>query len=234
MQDTHSILVTEEDPATRGFLVDQLTDDGYQVLAADSKSAALAVLETKCPDLVICDLNGQTLGLLDAVRNANRIARPIDTDTPLIVLSEDRSEVTRVRFFDRGSDDVVSKPFSYAELRGRIHAILRRTYGKGVRRQLRVGAMSIDTFSRHVTVAGQVVALTQTEFALLQHLAVEPTRVFTKHELLRDVWGFQDRCRTRTLDSHAYRLRAKLRRAGGGEYLRAIWGVGFQLVQPPA
>lgn len=232
MHATNSILVTEEDRATRKFLADQLTADGYRVLAADSRSAALTVLHEANPHLVICDLNGQTLELLDAVRSADGVAARIDPDTPLIVLSSDADELARVRYLARGGDDVVLKPFSYVELRERIEAILRCTYRRRSRRELRVGRLHIDTSARQVTFDGEVVSLTQTEFALLQHLALAPARVFTKAELLRDVWGYPDRCRTRTVDAHACRIRTKLRGVGAGEYLRAVWGVGYQLEAP--
>ena len=95
---------------------------------------------------------------------------------------------------------------------------------------MRVGALSIDPVSRQVHVGVTPVALTKQEFALLHALAGEPARVFTKHELLRDVWGFRCQARTRTIDSHACRLRQKLRSAGDGRFVENIWGIGYRLV----
>jgi DNA-binding response OmpR family regulator len=117
MQPTFSILICEEDAATRAFVADNLATDGYEVLVADFKAAALAKLETRQPDLVICDVNGETLGFLDAVRRADGVASRVDQDVPLIVLTERADELARVRYLDRGGDDVVAKPFSYPELR---------------------------------------------------------------------------------------------------------------------
>jgi DNA-binding response OmpR family regulator len=230
MPDPRLILVAEEDPATAGFLADNLTADGYTVLAADDKTAALELLATRRPHLVVCDVNGDTLGLLDAVRGADGLASRIAADTPLIVLTGRVDELARVRFFERGSDDVVSKPFAYTELRARIAALLRRAYDRPAAGRTRVGALAIDPVGHRVRVGDTPVEVTKLEFALLQALAAEPTRVFTKHELLRDVWGFRCPGRTRTLDSHACKLRGKLRAADDRGWVQNVWGVGYRLL----
>ncbi|MGH2949608.1 MAG: response regulator transcription factor [Solirubrobacteraceae bacterium] len=224
MDSTTSILVTEEDAATRAFLADNLAADGYEVVLADSKAAALAKLETRHPDMVICDVNGETLDLLDAVRRSDGLASRVDRDVPLIVLTARADELSRVRYFDRGGDDVVTKPFSYAELRARIRALLHRTHRRPAA-GLRVGPLAIDPTTREARLNGERVELSNMEFALLRALASEPTRVFTKDELLRDVWGFRARGRTRTLDSHACRLRHKLAAHGGG-FVINVWVTG--------
>jgi DNA-binding response OmpR family regulator len=160
------ILLAEEDPATAGgFLTDNLVADGYNVLVADDKATALWVLETERPELVLCDVNGDTLGLIDAVRGCDGVASRIAPDTPLIVLSKKADEHARVRYFDRGGDDVIAKPFSYPELRARIGALLRRASERRSDR-LRVGPITIDPASRQVRVAETTVELSRTEFAL--------------------------------------------------------------------
>jgi DNA-binding response OmpR family regulator len=200
------------------------------VLIADDKPSALAKLDAKRPDLVVCDVNGDTLDLLDAVRRADGLAARIEPDTPLIVLTAHADELARVRYFDRGCDDVVAKPFSYLELRARVRALLRRSHGGDHRRRvIEIGALRIDTVTREVRIGETTVALSAMEYALLTRLAGEPTRVFTKAELLRDVWGFRAQGRTRTLDSHACRLRHKLTGAGGGHWIENIWGIGYRL-----
>jgi DNA-binding response OmpR family regulator len=230
MEPARQILIAEEDPATRAFLADNLRADGYEVLLADDKPSALAKLDAKRPDLVVCDVNGDTLDLLDAVRRADGLAARIEPDTPLIVLTARADELARVRYFDRGCDDVVAKPFSYLELRARVRALLRRSDGRDHRRRIiEIGALRIDTVTREVRIGETTVALSAMEYALLTRLASEPTRVFTKHELLRDVWGFRAQGRTRTLDSHACRLRRKLTGAGGGHWIENVWGVGYRL-----
>ncbi len=227
---SHLILVVEEDPATRAFLTTNLTADGYEVVVAENRRQALAALAARRPQLVLADLNGQTLGLLDAVRSGDGLAGEIDPETPMIVLTARVDELARVRVFDRGGDDVVSKPFSYPELRGRVRALLRRSYEPRHAPVARVGTLTVDHRAREVRVGEQHVALSAKEFALLQALIADPTRVFTKRELLRDVWGFRGDQRTRTLDSHASRLRRKLEAAGAGRrVVICLWGIGYRL-----
>ncbi len=125
-----------------------------------------------------------------------------------------------------------AKPFSYPELRARVGALLRRTQRRPGMGRLRVGSLEVDPPSREVVVRGERVELSQKEFALLRTLASEPTRVYTKDELLRNVWGFRSRGQTRTLDSHACRLRQKLGRHGD-RYVVNVWGVGYRLVDGP-
>jgi DNA-binding response OmpR family regulator len=233
MDPTRSILVVEEDDTARDFLTENLTADGFHVDGAADQPDALEKLRRR-PDLVVCDVNGDTLALLDAVRGANGLAAKIDPTTPLIVLTARTDALMRVRYFDRGSDDVVEKPYSYAELLARIRAVLRRTYEHTPGRVVRVGELVIDTVARDVRVDGQAVQLAAREYALLVHLAGDPTKVFTKRELLRDVWGFRGRGHTRTLESHALRLRSKLRAAGQGPWVQTVWGVGYCLVRDSA
>lgn len=221
------ILVAEEDEATRHFVCDNLCADGFEVLEAGDLPGARTLL-SQAPDLVVCDLNGSTLRLVDEVRGATAPAQ-IDPAVPLLLLSADADELSRIRAFDRGADDVVGKPFSYPELVARLRALLRRTATAGGQGPLRVGALLIDRVGRGVTVAGTPIELSQKEYGLLVHLARDPGRVFTKEELLREVWGFRIAGRTRTLDSHACRLRRKLA-VGGARFVMNVWGVGYRLV----
>ena len=150
-----------------------------------------------------------------------------------MVLSGRSSELDRVRGFDRGADDYVCKPFSYPELRGRVAALLRRADRARSRGGLRVGALEVDPPSREVRLHGDRVELSQKEFALLRALIGEPTRVFTKDELLRTIWGYRSIGATRTLDSHACRLRRKLG-LHGDRFVVNVWGVGYRLLDAPA
>ena len=227
---TSTILVAEEHEVTRDFLAHNLGADGYEVLLADNRAKALALMSVHDPDLILVDVNGETLGLIDAIRSGGRLARRVDPDTPLIVLSRDADRLQRIRVLERGGDDIVKKPFAYPELRARIAAVLRRSALRRSARVLRVGPISIDVRSREVLVYDRTVELSAKEYDLLVTLAGEPTRVFTRAELLRDVWGFPSPCRTRTVDSHASRLRRKL--CGDGEHRLVVnvWGVGYRLV----
>lgn len=229
MTHTHTILVAEEHAATRNFLVDNLAADGYRTLAAEDRAKALALLGVQHPDLVVVDVNGETLALLDAVRSASGLASRIDPDTPLIVLTGHADAIHRIRMLERGGDDVIAKPFTYPELRARIAAMLRRTRQRPASRLRRVGPVTIDVPSREVRVDDQPVELSAKEYELLLALSSDPTRVFTREELLRDVWGFRSPGRTRTLDSHAHRLRRKLSSSGGAKLVVNVWGVGYRL-----
>jgi DNA-binding response OmpR family regulator len=230
MTPSHSILVADENAAAREFLADNLTADGYHVLVAPDRAKAIALLDVNHPDLVVVDVNGDTLALIDAVRSADGVASRIDPDTPMIVLTGNPVTIHRVRMLERGGDDVVAKPFSYPELRARIAAVLRRTAMSPSRRLIRVGALTIDAAARRITVGGRQVELSAKEYDFLLALAADPTRVFTRQELLRNVWGFHSPARTRTLDCHASRLRRKLKDAGGEALIVNVWGVGYRLI----
>jgi DNA-binding response OmpR family regulator len=123
----------------------------------------------------------------------------------------------------------VIKPFHYPELAARVAAVLRRCAGRS-QGPIRVGDLVVDSLTRRVKVGEREVPLANKEFALLRALASEPRRVFTKEELLRDVWGFQSMGRTRTLDSHASRLRRKLD-PEGARFVFNCWGVGYRLIE---
>jgi DNA-binding response OmpR family regulator len=227
-----TLLLVEDDPVVRTFLADNLTADGFQVLLADCLRDGLRLLEYKRPDLAVVDVglpDGSGLDLIRTVRAADGVASRLDPFVPLLILSGRAAELDRLRGFEVGCDDFLPKPFSYGELRLRVQAVLRRTQERRGRGRLRVGALEVDPASREVRVHGRRVALSQKEFALLLALAAEPTRVFTKEELLRDVWGFRSMGTTRTLDSHACRLRHKLGEEGD-RFVVNVWGVGYRLV----
>ena len=231
-QHVATILVVEDHRTTRTFLADNLSADGFDVLEAESVADARHQLESSFPDLAIIDLglpDGDGLELLERVRDADRIAGRLDPDLPLLVLSGRVSELDRLRGFSRGCDDYIVKPFSYYELSARVRALLRRTRRRPGTGRMRVGSLELDPLSRQVWLRGESVALSKKEYALLRALASEPTRVFTREELLRGVWGFRAMGTTRTLDSHAFRLRQKLNRAGD-RFVVNVWGVGYRLV----
>jgi DNA-binding response OmpR family regulator len=232
-----TILLVEDDAPTRTFLADNLTADGYELLVADCARDGLRLLETKFPDVALVDLglpDGSGLDIVRRVRASDGVASRIDPAVPLVVLSGRAGELDRLRGFERGCDDYVCKPFSYPELRARVEALLRRADVRRRPGRLRVGELEIDAAARVVRLRGAPVELSQKEFALVRTLASDPTRVFTKDELLRTIWGFRTLGSTRTLDSHACRLRHKLGR-GGDRFVVNVWGVGYRLVDgPPA
>jgi len=164
---------------------------------------------------------------------AGEPGRVWNRDVPVIMVSSRSEPVDRVRGFARGCDDYVPMPFVYEELLARIRAVLRRAAGPR-RALLEVRGLTIDLASRTVRVEGEAASLSAKEYDLLVALAEDPERVFGKEELLRDVWGFRSLGRTRTLDSHASRLRRKLNRGNEVAYVLNVWGVGYRLVAPGA
>ena len=228
---SQALLLAEAEPGTREFLERHLASDGFAVVGAHAGREALELVERERPDLVLVG------GLADApalevcrVLREGEPGRAWDRDVPVIVLGEAKADaVDRVHAFERGCDDFVPRPFHYEELVARIHAVLRRTRPTA-RERLAAGPLAIDRPTRQVTVRGFSVSLAAKEFELLVKLASDPTRVFTKEELLRDVWGFRSLGRTRTLDSHASRLRRKLGHAGADDCVLNVWGVGYRLL----
>jgi DNA-binding response OmpR family regulator len=232
IEELATVLVCEDDDPTRELLCDHLTADRYRVLPAPSASDALRLCGYNHPDLMLLDLglpDAAGIDVLRRIRAADGAADRFDPELPVIVLSGRTSEADRLRGFEAGADDYLGKPFHYPELLARVTAVLRRHLGRR-RGPIRVGELVVDPVTRRVRVGERQVELANKEFALLSALASEPQRVFTKQELLRDVWGFRAMGRTRTLDSHASRLRRKLD-PDGIRYVFNCWGVGYRLIE---
>jgi DNA-binding response OmpR family regulator len=203
-----ALLLAEPQPDTRSFLERHLRNDGFRVVGDETR-----------PDLVLL---GDTAAL-DEYRARHG-------DVPMIVLGEPESDaVDRVRALDRGCDDFLARPFVYEELLARIRAVLRRTL-PAAHETRRAGLVAADLATRRVTVGGRPITLAGKEYELLLKLMTDPTKVFTKEQLLREVWGFRSLGRTRTLDSHASRLRRKLAAAAPGPFVLNVWGVGYRLL----
>jgi two-component system response regulator ResD len=199
-----ALLLAAPEPGIQGFLERHLPDDGFQLV-------------DRSPDVVLAG-------------DVESVERWRDS-VPVIVLGRPEADVVdRVHAFRRGCDDYVGAPFDYAELVERIRAVVRRTRPAPAK-VVAAGTLSVDRATREVRVRGVRVTLSQKEYELLLRLADEPRRVFTKAELLRDVWHYQASARTRTLDAHASRLRRKLRDADPATpFVENVWGVGYRLV----
>lgn len=221
---TAALLVADPEPASRGYLERQLASDGFRVLPASWDGEALALAERTRPDLVLCS----QLDLCARLREGAP-GRTWNQHVPVIVLGPQEADaVDRVRAFQRGADDYVQSPVAYEELLARIRAVLRRT-APAPEEVVRVRELEVDRLARVARVGGTTVQLAGKEFELLSALAEEPHRVFTKEELLREVWNYRSYTRTRTLDSHVSRLRRKLTRAGADDLVVNVWGVGYKL-----
>lgn len=227
-----AVLVVEDDERTAAFLAENLRADGYAVAVAGDAGEAVRAIEVRRPDLVLLDLSlgrgSSGLTVLDRVRTADGLATRIDPALPVIILSGHGSETDRVRGLTRGADDFVVKPFAYSELVARVAAVLRRCDSRPAAGVLVVGELTVNPLTRMVHMAGRALDLSAKEFALLHALARQPTKVFTKSELLRDVWGYLSEGQTRTVDAHACRLRKKL---GGARWIVSVRGVGYRLLE---
>ena len=233
MDRARSLLVVEDDEATRAFLVENLNADGFRAAGAAGVAEGLRAIEVRQPALVVLDLalrDGSGLELLDRMRAADGLSSRVDPEVPVLVLSGRAGEADRVRSFARGADDHLCKPFLYQELLARVRALLRRTEGRRRRGLLRIGELTVDPHTRAVRLAGRGIGLSAKEFALLHALAEDPTRVYDKQELLRDVWGYATPGNTRTLDAHACRLRKKLT-PSARPWVVNVRGVGYKLTE---
>jgi DNA-binding response OmpR family regulator len=226
-----TVVVCEDDEPTLDLLCDHLEEDRFRALPAPSAADALRLCHYKHPDLLLLDLRLPDASGLDVLREIRASEGAIglyDPALPVIVLSGRGTDADRVRGFAEGADDYVVKPFLYQEVAARIQSVLRRRDSR-LQGPRRVGEVFIDPSRRQVRIGERPVKLANKEFALLCALAADPKRVFTKQELLRDVWGFRSMGRTRTLDSHASRLRRKLD-PENGRFVINVWGVGYRLI----
>jgi DNA-binding response OmpR family regulator len=230
MDDTPTtLLVAERDEPLREFLIDQFLADRFAAHGAQSGEEARVKLANFQPELLVLGDLGQPhdqLTLLRGIRSGG------DDALLVLVVSPDDSELAELRAFREGCDDYLRKPVSYPLLLARVRALMRRSNGRLVPRK-RIGALEIDQVQRMVTVAERPVQVSRMEFELLAHLAAEPTRVCSKEELLRKVWGFKALGNTRTVDAHACRLRKKLARAGVPHLIANVRAVGYRLSAGP-
>ena len=220
-QEIASLVVCEDDTPTLELLCDHLAADRFGVMPAPSASDALRLCRYNHPDLLLLDLtlpDASGLDVLREIRDADGVTSRFDPSLPVIVLTGRGGADDRVRGLDFGADDYVV----------RIAAVLRRRHG-GREGPCRVGEIVVDPARRKVWVGEREVALSNKEFGLLRVLASDPSRVFAKRELLEAVWGYRTPARTRTLDSHASRLRRKLD-PENGRFVVNCWGYGYRLV----
>jgi DNA-binding response OmpR family regulator len=228
------ILVIEADLDLGRGIVEQLTADNHPAKLVQNARLAALFADRYPPALVV-------LGELDAPRASLTLLRHIrrrerdDTlhwqaDVPVVMLSASTDQADLLRAFEAGADDVLARPPTYLELRARLRAILRRTTARLADNSLlRIRSLAIDTTSREVTINGRPIYLRRLEYDLLAYLASDPRRVFHKQELLTNLWGYAAPSTTRTLDSHASRLRRKLNN-DGERWITNVHGVGYRLI----
>jgi two-component system, OmpR family, response regulator len=222
------VLVVDDEASIRALLSATLRLTGFEVRVATGGHEALAAAAEYAPDLVVLDVMMPDLDGFEVAQRLRTSGRPV----PVLFLTARDSVEDRISGLTVGADDYVAKPFSYPELRARVGALLARANQRRAMGRLRVGDLEVHPSSRRVLLRGTPIELSQKEFALLRTLATEPTKVWTKEELLRSIWGFRSMGTTRTLDSHACRLRHKLA-VHGDRFVVNVWGVGYRLVDGP-
>ncbi len=224
------ILVVDDEPDILSLLVYQLSRDGFRVSTAVNGRSALSSAASDPPDLIVLDLMLPVLDGYEVLRTLRQTDRT--RDIPVVLLTARREEAERIRGFEYGADDYVTKPFSPREISLRIQALLRRSRAQPVMpsRRLRVGSVEIDRDEHRAFTAGREMELTPLEYRLLEVLLERRGRVQTRRQLLQSAWNTDARIETRTVDMHVARLRAKLGEAGA--MLETVRGVGYRFQAP--
>ena len=219
------ILVIEDENDIRQLLRFNLEREGFAVLEAADGLGGLHMATSELPDLVVLDLMLPGMDGCDVCRRLK--AQPVTAAIPVLMLTARGEEVDRIVGLTLGADDYVVKPFSVRELVLRIRAIPRRGNRPGMGTALCRGALLLDVEAHRVTLDGQEVALTATEFRLLEDLMRHAGAVRTREQLLNAVWGYSFEGYARTVDTHVRRLRAKLGEEAAA--LETVRGVGYRL-----
>ena len=216
------VLVVEDDHNIADLVRLYLARDGFGVHVEHDGSAGLAAARRLRPVACVLDI---ALPGLEGTEICRRLREDGDW-TPVIFLTARDDEVDRILGLELGADDYVTKPFSPRELVARVKALLRRAAGPPEGGRVKtLGPLTLDPSRRVVTVSGTPLALTPTEFELLDHLLGRPGRVFTREELLASVWGYASHAGTRTVDVHVAQVRAKL--GAAANLIRTVRGVGY-------
>ncbi len=222
------VLVVDDEPTVREVVQHYLEREGYRVHVATDGPGALAALAAETPDLIVLDLMLPGVDGLDVCRQVRATGA-----TPIIMLTAKGHESDRIVGLELGADDYVVKPFSPRELVARVRSVLRRTRsGDGQPPSpLRAGDMVVDPATREVSVAGRPVSLTVREFDLLAFLVGHPRQVFTRGQLLRQVWEYTWLGDTSTVTVHIRRLRAKVEDDPSNPVrLQTVYGVGYRFL----
>lgn len=224
-----TILIASTNSDLREHHARHLDADGHTVHTAEDAASTTARLTTHAIDVVVlAELERPALSLATLRQlRAGQLHTRVHPAQPVITLGQTDNLAT-LHAYEAGSDHHLPADVDYLILRAVIDAIARRTTDTITSRHLHVGALHLDLAARAVDLAGEPIALSRREFDLLAKLAEDPRRVFTKTELLRAVWGTKAPSGSRTLDSHACRLRQRLRDAGQPDVVQNVWGTGYR------
>jgi len=224
-----TVLVVDDEPKIVQLARDYLEHAGFAVLTAGDGASALHAVRTREPDLVILDLGLPKVDGLEVMRTIRASG-----STPIVVLTARDTELDTLLGLELGADDYMTKPFSPRELVARVRAVLRRgARGGEPRDHIEAGDLALDVPRLRVTVAGRLVDLTATEFAILAAMAREPGRVFPRSQLLDAVHGVAFEAYERAIDAHVKNIRRKLEPdPSRPRYVQTVYGVGYRVAEP--
>ena len=232
MKQQHSILVVDDEPTIREVVRRYLERDGFQVSEAADGDTALDLLRAHPPDLMVLDImlpGIDGLSITRRLRGADSVLTA-EREVPIIILTARTGEHDRIQGLELGADDYVTKPFSPQELVARVKAVLRRTYpDQSTERPLEFDRLNIDPRTREVRVGSELIPLTAKEFDLLWFFASNPRHVFTRDQLLDQVWGYGFYGDPSTVTVHVRRLREKIEvDPAAPNFIQTVWGVGYK------
>jgi two-component system phosphate regulon response regulator PhoB len=221
-----NIFVVEDEDAIREMLVIVLEHAGFQVMAVASAEEALQALAENLPDLILLDW---MLPGISGVELARRLKKEDSySDLPIILLTARGEEEDKVRGLEIGADDYMTKPFSPKELVARIKAVTRRSNKTAGSNQISIGDLVLDTEQHRLTIGGKALYVSPTEFKLIHFFMMNPDKVFSRTQLLDQVWGRNVYIEERTVDVHIRRLRKILTEYGYEEMVQTVRGFGYR------
>ncbi|HXC73393.1 MAG TPA: phosphate regulon transcriptional regulator PhoB [Sphingomicrobium sp.] len=224
---TKRLLLVEDDRALADLVTFHFERAGYAVTRTGDGEEALILVDEVKPDIILLDWMIEGISGIEVCRRLRR--RATSANTPIIILTARGEESDRIRGFETGADDYVTKPFSPRELVARVGAVLRRVRPALAGEQLAYADLEMDVAGHRVRRNGDQIALGPTEFRLLRHFLEHPGRVFSRERLLDAVWSHDPDIDTRTVDVHVRRLRQALNDGGRADLIRTVRSAGYSL-----
>ena len=218
------VLIVEDEQSISNFISMVLNASGYDTIIVGSGEEALTMIASHCPDLIVLDLGLPDMDGMEVLKSVRKWS-----NLPVVVVSARNHEHDKVDALDYGADDYLVKPFEMKELMARINAVLRRSeIPDDTKKRLTFDKLVIDLDSYELLVDGRKIDTPPKELELLYHLASTPNRVYTRNQLLDEVWGFDYFGDSRTVDVHIKRLREKVEGVSDQWELKTVWGVGYK------
>ena len=219
-----SILVIDDEPAIRDMLQIALDAAGFKVVLAEDEKQAYPIIIDTPPDLILLDWMMPGTSGIELLRRLRRD----EINVPVIMLTAKVEEASKISGLDSGADDYIAKPFSPRELVSRVKAILRRTSEESIKEVIFAGALKLDQLNRRVNIGDTLISLGPTEYKLLQFFLTHQDRVYTRDQILDNVWGRNVYLDERTVDVHIRRLRKAISIAGHENYVQTVRGAGYR------